>query len=167
MNHDDSVEAGIDRVKELISEGLEADLDDALQPGKAQVIEAEHRFSQTTESSFELQVTTRDGDRVNLKFSQLDQRQDVLAYRQSGSSEEFISNHITTSNSHFGLSVEGELDEDELSAITDLANNIQRLSEEFFTGNAQVAFEQGLQLGFDTEEIAGFALELQYAQSSK
>jgi hypothetical protein len=62
--------------------------------------------------------------------------------------------------------LEGELNEAELAAITNLAGNLQQLSESFFAGDASAAFEQGLQLGFDTTQIAGFAFELQQSQSS-
>ncbi len=163
----DSVEEGINQVKDLLSEALDSELDsNDLDVDRAGMIEAMHRFEQSAESSFELQVMTQDGDQVSLKFSQTNSEQSFLSYQKSANGEEFISNHDAISDSRFELSVEGDLDEDELAAITDFTQNIQQVSENFFDGNVQAAFEQGMQLGFDTREIAGFALELEYSQSS-
>ena len=165
---DDSVEEGINSVTELLSQGLQPDLennnDQAV--GGTRLIDLAHRFEQSAEASFELQVRTQDGDQVTLKFSQVESEQGFLAYRQTADSEELITSHSLMSGSRFEMTVEGELDEEELTAIKEFTQNIQQVSENFFDGNVQAAFEQGMQLGFDPEQISGFALELEYSQSS-
>ncbi len=165
---DDSVDEGINRVKDLLAQGLELDLDTNTEQavGGTRLIDVAHRFERSAEASFELQVRTQDGDQVTLKFSQLDSEQGFLAYRQTADSEELIARHSAVSGSRFEMSVEGDLNAEELAAITDFTQNIQQVSENFFDGNVQAAFEQGMQLGFDTEQIAGFALALEYSQSS-
>ncbi|MEN8177549.1 MAG: DUF5610 domain-containing protein [Pseudomonadota bacterium] len=163
----DSVEDGVGRVKDLLSKGLESALDsDEHAVEAARMVEVAHRFEQLEESSFELQIKTRDGDQVTLKFSQSNSEEGFLSYQQTANSEAFVSSHTVISDSRFELSIEGELDEEELAAITDFTQNIAQVSDNFFDGNVQAAFEQGMQLGFDTAQIAGFALELEYTQSS-
>lgn len=160
------VEEGITQLQNLLSQGLEPTSDGAAGLGKTNLIEAMQQFTQSMETSFEMEIKTQDGDQVKLHFSQLETQQDSFTYQATADGEVLQTGHIASSRSHFALSVEGELDEAELSAIADLANNIQQLSERFFAGDTQAAFEQGLQLGYDTAQIAGFALELQQSQTS-
>ncbi|MDJ0805945.1 MAG: DUF5610 domain-containing protein [Gammaproteobacteria bacterium] len=161
------VEEGIDRVRDLLSQGLQSDDDMTSQEVVGtKVIDASHYFKQTAETSFELEIETRDGDQVTLKFEQVNSEEGFLSYQQTADSEAFSTGHTVLSDSRFELSVEGELDEQELAAITDFTQNLEQVSNSFYDGNVQAALEQGMQLGYDTDEIAGFALELEYSQSS-
>lgn len=60
----------------------------------------------------------------------------------------------------FSFSLQGELDEDELNAIGDLVFQVNELAETFFSGDVEQAFENALNLGFDEQELTGFALQL-------
>ena len=62
--------------------------------------------------------------------------------------------------SALSFSVEGELDADELKAIGNLVNDAADLADEFFNGDIDAAFKQALELGFDEQELTGFALQL-------
>jgi len=102
--------------------------------------------------SYSFQLHTQDGDVVTINAS----TQFGLAiaaeggdYAASGRLEEL-----------FSFSVEGELDEDELSAINDLLGQINDVADMFFNKDVYGAYEQALEIGFNSEEIAGFALNL-------
>lgn len=60
----------------------------------------------------------------------------------------------------FSFSVQGELDENEMRAIAELVENANGLADEFFNGDVEQAFNQALELGFDEQELTGFALQL-------
>ena len=162
----DSVKAGIEQAKEMIFKGLEVNEEADLTVHGARLIEATQRFLQVEKSAFELQVQTSDGDLVTLKFSQHNREQGALSFRQTASTSELNSRYAASSHTRLSLSIEGNLDEGELSAISDLAQNIQQASESFFDGNLQAAFEQGMNLGYNSDEIAGFSLEMSHSLTS-
>lgn len=62
--------------------------------------------------------------------------------------------------SSLSFSVTGELDEDELNAIADLVGEANDLAGTFFSGDIESAFQQALEIGYDEQELAGFALQL-------
>lgn len=74
------------------------------------------------------------------------------------------SNSVFLQRDEFSLSVTGQLDEEELEAIGDLLNDVSDLAGEFFNGDVEAAFEQALDLGFNDEELVGFALQLTNVQ---
>lgn len=65
------------------------------------------------------------------------------------------------------FSVQGELDEDELKAIGQLVADTNELAEEFFNGDIETAFNQALELGFDEQELASFALQLTKVENTQ
>ena len=56
--------------------------------------------------------------------------------------------------------MQGELDDDELGAISDLVKQITDVSKSFFKGDLDTALDKALDLGYDEKELAGFALKL-------
>lgn len=69
-------------------------------------------------------------------------------------------NELRFQQEGFSLLISGELDESELVAVGDLLRDVTNLADEFFNGDIESAFNQALDLGFDDEELIGFALEL-------
>lgn len=67
----------------------------------------------------------------------------------------------------FSFSVKGELDEEELKAIGQLVADANELTEEFFNGDIETAFKQALELGFDEQELASFALQLTKVENTE
>lgn len=64
------------------------------------------------------------------------------------------------SESDFSFTVNGELDEAELDSIGKLVSDANDLATTFFDGDIETAFNQALELGFDEQELTGFALQL-------
>ncbi|WP_210396693.1 hypothetical protein [Motiliproteus sediminis] len=133
----------------------------------ASVRSAEVRYQQR--QSFELELTTRDGDRVRLQLSS-DQRgslalEQVQRVTEEGS--EVVSRQQGALQRHSGveLSIQGELDEGEVAAIDALVAQLNEVSDSFFNGGAMVAFDKLKQLGYDSGEIAGFSLQLEQQTS--
>jgi len=63
------------------------------------------------------------------------------------------------------VSVQGQLSADELKAIGELVGKVDTLANEFFQGDLQQAFNSAAALGFDSSQIAGFALKLSQQES--
>lgn len=103
-------------------------------------------------NSLTLDVMTRDGDSVTVSFSQSEQR-------RSESAPDFL--QVSSSNrSAWTFEVEGNLDEAEQEALSNLFNSVQDLSERFFSGDLGSALEQAMSLGFDGNELASLSLNL-------
>lgn len=62
--------------------------------------------------------------------------------------------------SGIAFNIKGELDEDEMTAIADLVGDVKDLAESFFSNDVEAAFNKALQLGFNEQEISGYALQL-------
>lgn len=114
---------------------------------------------------FSFQLTTQDGDVVTINASALYAAQYEQASGTRGGANVSTLSFESYEESQFSLSIEGELDEDELAAINDLLSNVNDLADEFYNGDMSVAFEKAMSLGFDSEEISGFALSLTQVKS--
>ncbi len=126
-------------------------------------------MSQAREFSF--QVRTQDGDLVtinaagNRSFS----AEGVVSTATDGESSASAASfsQSVTQGSTFSFTVEGELDEGELAAINDLLHGVNDLADEFYGGDAATAFAQAQELGYNNDEIAGFALRLSQTVTSR
>ncbi|GAA0853859.1 DUF5610 domain-containing protein [Aliiglaciecola litoralis] len=67
---------------------------------------------------------------------------------------------MSFSQSNLSFTVNGELDEAELASIGQLVSDANDLAKDFFDGDIETAFNQALELGFDKQELAGYALQL-------
>lgn len=136
----------------------------ALSPAQANVsdlvsMSVAQRFERA--DSFELNVTTKEGDQVRIRFDRSDSLQvgaSVAADGQGNSAMVFDMSR--TQSSGFSFSVEGNLNADEIDAIQNLIRDVSQLSDEFFNGDIQRAFEQASQLSLDSSQLSAFDLSL-------
>lgn len=125
-------------------------------------------YSYAQVNSFKFELETADGDTVTIRAS----TKDLYAadYRFGsyntgnayGEEESFYSQSF--SSSRFHVDVDGHLDEDELMAIDALLAKVEDLSIDFFEGDFDAAYQQALDLGYNTEEIVGFSLNLRQVE---
>lgn len=104
--------------------------------------------------SFELR--TQDGDVVTINAGSL--------YGKAAHNNGTAIGYAEFNKDYFNFSVTGELDEGELAAINDLLTQVNDVAELFFSGDVYAAYDHVLQIGFDEEEIAQFALHLKQTQ---
>jgi hypothetical protein len=112
-----------------------------------------------------LSILTQDGDTVQIRF-----RSRAGVAVQSTTSETAAGTSSTTTVHAFAsgrvqVEVKGELDADELKAIGDLMARVDSLATQFFEGDTQEAFSAAAELGFDSAEIAGYALRMSVKES--
>ncbi|MEP2653068.1 MAG: DUF5610 domain-containing protein [Paraglaciecola sp.] len=108
--------------------------------------------SQTAEDDLD-SLITEDAEVVNV-----DEPEESTVLQQSA---------VYFQESSLSFSVKGELDKAELEAIADLVADTYELAEEFFNGDIETAFNQALELGFDEQELTGFALQLTKVENTQ
>lgn len=122
------------------------------------------RYESFAKRDFSFKLKTQDGDEITITANASQEAK--LGYGSVDYATPNASYNATAYNaelnesSDFYVNVSGELDKDELAAINDLLTQVGDISESFFAGNIEEAFEMALDIGFDTEEIAKFSLKL-------
>jgi len=115
-----------------------------------------------------LQLTTKEGDKVSVDFRQL--YAEYQSYKEMQSEEKgpegvryFESKEaleMTRFEERFAFSVEGDLNEDELKAVFDVFEQVDDLSNQFFDGNIEKALQQAMELDIDFGQLSSFKLDL-------
>src|SRR6185369_5206732 len=62
------------------------------------------------------------------------------------------------------IEVDGDLNDKELKAIGDLLGKVDDIATQFFSGDVQAAFSAANSLGVDSDQIAGYQLNLTYSR---
>ncbi|MBB6521581.1 DUF5610 domain-containing protein [Pseudoteredinibacter isoporae] len=117
--------------------------------------------------SFQFEVQTQDGDTISIDAASLIRYQESQHYLNNGG-DEFASASFKSSEDYAALiNIEGDIDEGEWQAFTELFDQVLDLAENFYEGDVAQAFDQALNLGYNGEEIAQFSLNLQQTTSVK
>lgn len=146
------ISATIDETKDLTFEAL-AGLAPTTEtvPSRQTSISAAERYSKS--ESFSMDVMTREGDKVSIRFnSEASQTASLGAYADDNSSALSFGLERSASSS-YSFSVEGDLNEDELEALTTLIQDINLIAEDFYGGDVQDAFEQATELEMDKSQL--------------
>lgn len=96
-----------------------------------------------------LDISTQEGDRVQIRFRS---REGYVSQTSSGATGG-ERNVYAFSSGKIEISVDGELNDEELAAIGELVNKVETLANDFFAGDVQKAFESAASLGFDASQI--------------
>ena len=115
--------------------------------------------------TFDLEVTTRDGDTVTLHVSSGQSGYAKQNYLQTDGLSVSALDAGFSSYDNVAFSVEGELDEGELAALQDLFAQVNSVAETFYSGDVELAFDQAMNVGMDSEELAAFAVDLRQSQA--
>lgn len=176
----------IDGLNDLSQRKLNRDLDGLDQIERPQLPEADPEQTATSSPSlnsvpssgqyavsagsiqtrdFSLTVTTADGDIVTLNSSSA--RAATFEYYASGAddldtllaTQEAIATQYQSQDLEFN--VQGELDVDELRALTELFAQINEAATLFYEGDVQAAYEYVMDIGVSGDELASYSLSLQ------
>ncbi|UZJ45600.1 DUF5610 domain-containing protein [Marinimicrobium sp. C6131] len=158
----DRVLTGIDVLRQrILEQQLERGAsDEPSDDGKAVSRSGEphaYEYGEARATRFSFELMTAEGDRVTI------QADSSAGVSLSGSGEGGSSLSASASRS-LSWSVQGDLNADERSAIESLLGGVDRLAEQFFTGDLEGALDSAMALGYDREQVAGFSLSL--SQSS-
>ncbi len=161
------VAADIDGTYSKIQDGL-GKLDKSLvaapSSGNTTAVDAyRERFAAKAET-FDMQVTTRDGDRLRISVAQASTSwsQSGFAAASTGNGNAVVASGQSGSMQIGGwqVSVEGELDDDERVALEKLFGQVQDLSNKFYSGDLAGAFDRAMSLDMDGEQLASMSLRL-------
>ncbi|WP_103102925.1 DUF5610 domain-containing protein [Pseudomonas sp. LFM046] len=138
--------------------------DQAVQPG-AVVAAAGYseRFAAQAET-FDLEVKTRDGDKLRISIAQASanwSRNSVAA--ASDGTTSLVAASSQSSSLQIGawqIQVDGELDDEEKAALSDLLSQVQDISSSFYSGDLAGAFDRAMDLDMDGEQLASMSLRL-------
>ncbi len=114
-------------------------------------ISAAERYAKS--ESFSMDVMTKEGDKVSIRFnSEASQTASLGAYSDGNSSAVSFGLERSASSS-YSFSVEGDLNEDELEALTTLIQDINLIADDFYSGDVQDAFNQATELEMDKSQL--------------
>jgi hypothetical protein len=112
----------------------------------------------------EFSVRTRDGDEVQIRFGVTENTsKESFSSDNGGSQVSFIYKQTTS----FSLQIKGELDENELQAIGQLIAQCDDVTNTFYRGDIEKAYDKALNIGFDNKQLSSFALQLSKVESSQ
>ncbi|MDV2077902.1 DUF5610 domain-containing protein [Marinobacter xestospongiae] len=114
----------------------------------------------SSRNALQFEVRTRDGDIVTVSMNERAYAGARTASVQGENGSASSSTAVSLFSGRYEFSVEGELDEGERQALTELFEDVQSVSSRFFDGDVQGAFEAAQSLGIGGEELASFSLNL-------
>ena len=122
-----------------------------------------------TSQSSDIQITTQEGDLVTISFQQQFSRTESNQSSASGSLSDtqlsaFSSQQSFSSTqfqSQISFSVEGDLNDDEQAALSNLFDDLGELTDQFFQGNTDAVFQLSNTLDFNSDELSGLSVNLQ------
>lgn len=162
------VASDIDATYQKIQDGF-SDLDKRFNPdaalveGSTNIAAYSERFAAQAET-FDMEVTTRDGDRLRISIAQASanwsQSGVVASSNGNGSSVVASSQSGSMQIGAWQVSVEGELDDEERAALEKLFGQVQDLSNKFYAGDLSGAFDRAMALEMDGEQLASMSLRL-------
>lgn len=158
------IEEGINKSKEGIFDGLDKFEENLFnpQPSSVSVTQAQYvSLSNNAEYSF----TTAEGDEVVISFADAFKSQSASSYQRSENNEAYVSESSQSRELSFSMSVNGDLNEDEQEAINDLMENLQSVSNTFFSGDLDKAFEEAQELGLGNEQLVAFSMDLRQTKT--
>jgi hypothetical protein len=159
---DDDLKAEIAQGRSLIDAGLEqlasgTEKEEGISTRMPSFNTSNSFSSQASQqNSMSLELMTKDGDKISLSFMQSSSSFSYGA--QEG--HQLITAAGFEENLAWQMDVVGNLDEGEQEALSNLLQNVEKLSSSFFSGDLGGALEQAMQLGFDGNELASMSLNL-------
>ncbi|MGP0174531.1 DUF5610 domain-containing protein [Pseudomonas sp. NCHU5208] len=163
------VASDVDDTYKRIQDGL-GDLDKrfaggttAPAPESFAVAGQSQRFAAQAQT-FDLQVITRDGDKLRISVAQASANWSKSSFSAAGDGQgsALVASKESGSLQIGGWQVEvdGELDDDEVKALEKLFGQVQELSDKFYTGDLSGAFDRAMALNMDGEQLASMSLHL-------
>ena len=121
---------------------------------------------QSKKNSFSFELITQEGDKVRISASSEFSRYEKGSSAQDEKGSALSYELSQRQSAGFSLQVDGDLNEAEMGAIDDLLSQVNDLSDEFYNGDLDTAFNMALDINSDKDQIAQFSLNLRQQQVS-
>lgn len=162
----DDIEKGVEKSRELIFDGLDEFEESLFNPvseqSKSTSFNAQNYYKLENGASYE--IKTAEGDVIKLTYNSQYQSSEQFSYNKDGNDESFSYSSSQSSSQAYSFSVEGDLNEDEVAAINELMSDLQEVSNEFFNGSLDEAFEQAKNLNLDSPQLVAMSMNLQQTE---
>ncbi|WP_299181602.1 DUF5610 domain-containing protein [uncultured Neptuniibacter sp.] len=144
--------ASIEQTKDLTFEAL-AGLapTNETAPSRQTSLSAAERFAKA--ETFSLDVMTKEGDKVSIRFNSQASETASLGVYSDDDSRAISFGLERSASSSYSFSVKGDLNEDELDALTTLIQDINLIADDFYSGDVQSAFNQATELEMDKSQL--------------
>lgn len=114
-------------------------------------ISAAERYAKA--ESFSMEVMTKEGDKVSISFDSEASITASLGAYTDGETSAVSFGVDRNASSNFSFSVEGDLNTEELDALTSLMQDINLIAEDFYSGDIQDAFNHATELEMDKSQL--------------
>lgn len=143
---------------------------DSTQISAAMIRQSEQAYGYS--QTMNLQLTTQEGDKVSVDFRQLyaqyQSYKEAAAGQQDPSGVRYFESReameVTAFEERFAFSVEGDLNEDELNAVFDVFEKVDKLANQFYDGNIENALQEAMKLELDFGQLQGMQLNMTQTQ---
>lgn len=126
-------------------------------------LSAAERYSNA--ESFSLELTTKEGDKVTIKFDHASSYEASLGATsdaQGGSAAVF--NVSRSERNQFQFEVQGDLNDNELESIQNLIQDVSLIANDFFDGDVQAAFDRASEYQMDRSQLGSMELHMSRSQ---
>ena len=111
--------------------------------------------------TFSLDIKTSEGDTIQIRSAV----QDASYFESAISGRSLSAQWTTESSSGYSLSIEGDLNEQELADLDALLAEVNSLANEFYDGSLDKAFEMASSIGIDGTSLSSMNLSLREVES--
>ena len=148
----DDMSATIDKTHDLTFEALAGLAPTSQTAPSSQVgISAAERYSKS--ESFSMDVMTKEGDKVSIRFNSSASETDSLGAYSDGETSAVSFGIDRQASSDYSFSVKGDLNDEELDALQSLIQDINLIADDFYSGDVQEAFAQATELEMDKSQL--------------
>lgn len=146
------ISAGLDKLGESL--GVPASSTDS--PDSTTSISGDYssRNYQAQAQSFNLDLTTLEGDKVRITAANASSSDSTSSANGSSSSTK------TIQVSGYSVQVDGDLNDEEMASLKDLFSKVSDISDKFYSGDLQGAFDQAVKLDINGTQLASMSLNM-------
>lgn len=160
----DLIQQGLGRLEDQMNGVVSNELE-TKQEASGQVQQASMQNSYSRNENTQIEIITNDGDKVLIDVFKQQSAQSSQSYSRNDEGMAYSESRNISASTGLSYQVQGELDEDEQKAIDDLLKDIARVSDSFFSGEVQNAFDLAVKMDFDSEELTRFSLNMDYQET--
>jgi hypothetical protein len=161
----DDIEQGIEKSREGIFNGLD-DFEEELFNPKATYMQVSAAQYASLSNQAEYSFTTAEGDEVSISFSDARSSSQAASLVQDGESFGLAIGKQSSEEISFSISVNGELNKEEQKAINEMMKDIRNVSDAFFSGEYDDAFEKASALNIESDQITNFTMDLRQTKTT-
>jgi len=138
---------------------------EAAATGAAQRVAVAEAAREVKRERFSLDILTAEGDKVSIRFKATQVTDAAVAQVSDADATSTAVQGSVISKGRFKIEVDGDLNDSERAAISDLLDKVDGVAQDFFGGDVQAAFAAASRVGLEGDALSAFSLRLSYSRS--